>query len=614
MDLAVPVRGLATDQEGRQPGLAACVAMVVAATAAAAVIAVSGDTNEPALVATARAVIVGFPIAIGLSIWRHAANDRFGPLLVAVGGDCLLSTLAESSDAGLYTLGRAAGWVLQGLLVYVILSFPTGRLETPVDRFLAGTTAAVIAVLFLPRLLIAEDFQLPSPYTSCVQDCPGNALFALDREPGIVESVIQPLGTIIAVALLTAVAVRLWRRIRESTRLTAQMLVPVLVVGALQVALVAAGFVVRDADPGSRVTQAVSWAIALSPAALALAFMLGFVRWRLFIGNALEEFAEVLRSSPDADGVQTAFARAFGDHSVEIAFPAREGGVGWVDASGAPVPIPTPGDGRTVTAAGRNGVPVAAVIHDPALEADPRFVNAAVAMAGVVLDNRRLAAETQAAMREVTRSRGRIAATAERERRRIERDLHDSAQQRLVALRIELELTEDLVRSDPERGVERLRQLEGELDQALDELRSLAHGVYPPLLSDRGLPEALQSAARRSAIPVRLATHGVGRYAPEIESAVYFCVLEAIQNAMKHAAGARTLRVQIDGTGTELRFSVRDDGAGAPGGRIDGGAGMTNMNDRLEAVGGELELVSTPGVGTTVRGRLPGGVVPSVSA
>ena len=609
MDLALPVRGLATDQEGRQPGLAACVAMVVAATAAAAVIAVSGDPNEPALVATARAAIAGLPIAVGLTIWRHAANDRFGPLLVAVGGVCLLSTLAESSDAGVYTMGRAAGWILQAFLVYVILAFPTGRLEAPIDRLLALTTAAVVAVLFLPRLLIAADFQVPSPYTSCVQDCPGNALFALGKEPGIVESLIQPLGTILAVAVMTAVAVRLWRRIRESTRLTAQMLVPVLVVGAAQVALVAAGFVVRDADPGSWVTQAVAWAIALSPAALALAFLLGFVRWRLFIGNALEEFAEVLRSSPDDDGVRTAFARAFGDHSVEIAFPG-DGGAGWVDAAGAPVTIPRPGDGRTVTAAGRNGVPVAAVIHDPALDADPRFVNAAVAMAGVVLDNQRLAAESQAAMREVTRSRGRIAATAERERRRIERDLHDSAQQRLVALRIELELTEDLVRSDPERGVERLKQLEGELDQALDELRSLAHGVYPPLLSDRGLPEALQSASRRSAIPVRLATHGVGRYAPEVESAVYFCVLEAIQNAMKHAAGARTLRVQIDGTGTELRFSVRDDGAGAPGGRIDGGAGMTNMNDRLEAVGGELEIVSTPGVGTTVRGRLPVGLQP----
>jgi signal transduction histidine kinase len=582
------------------------VALVFVASLAAALITLSGDAGgKPALIATVRAAIVGIPIAVGLGIWLQAANERFGPLLVAVGGVSLVSTLAESSDAGLYTMGRTAGWLLQALVVYVILSFPTGRLQAPVDRLLAGATALVVLLLFLPRLLIVADFQVPSPYTSCVRDCPGNALFALDAQPGIADSLVQPLGTILVVALMTAVAVRLWRRVRESTRLAARMLVPVLIVGAAEVVLVATGFVVRDADPDAWVTQAVSWAIALSPAVLALVFLLGFIRWRLFIGNALEGFAEVLRSSPDADGLRSAFEMTFGDDSVEIAFPAGDRPGSWVDASGEPVSILDPGDGRTVTTAGRDGLPVAAVIHDSALEADPRFVTAAVAMAGVVLDNQRLAAESEAAMREVRRSRGRIAATAERERRRIERDLHDSAQQRLVALRIELELAEDLVRSDPERGIERLRELEGELDEALEELRSLAHGVYPPLLSDRGLAEAVQPAARRSTIPVQLQVHGVGRYAPEVESAVYFCVLEAIQNAMKHATGARTLRVEIDGTGTDLRFSVRDDGAGAPSGRIVGATGITNMSDRMLAVGGDLEIVSTPGVGTTVRGRLP---------
>jgi signal transduction histidine kinase len=614
MDLAVPVRGLATDQEGRQPGGGTCAALVVVASLAAALITLSGDAGgEPGLVATTRAAIVGIPIAVGLGIWLQAANERLGPLLVAVGGVGLVTTLAESTDAGLYTMGRASGWLLQGLLVYVILSYPTGRLQAPVDRLLAGAIGVILLVLFLPRLLIVADFPVPSPYTSCIRDCPGNALFALDAQPGIVDSLVQPLGTILAVAVLTAVAVRLWRRVRESTPVAARMLVPVLIVGGAQVALVATGFVIRDADPHGSVTQAVSWAIALSPAALALAFLLGFVRWRLFTGNALERFADVMRSSPDADGLRSAFAMTFGDHSVEIAFPAGDGSGTWVDASGATVSVLELGEGRTVTSAGRNGLPVAAVIHDSALEADPRFVSAAVAMAGVVLDNQRLAAESEAAMREVRRSRGRIAATAERERRRIERNLHDGAQQRLVALRIELELAEDLVRRDPGRGIERLRELEAELDKALDELRSLAHGVYPPLLSDRGLAEALQPAARRSTIPVQLMLHGVGRYAPEVESAVYFCVLEAIQNAMKHASGAHTLRVEIDGTGSGLRFSVRDDGVGAPGGRIDGGTGITNMSDRLQAFGGDLEIVSTPGVGTTVRGRVPAGAQ-SVSA
>jgi signal transduction histidine kinase len=225
-------------------------------------------------------------------------------------------------------------------------------------------------------------------------------------------------------------------------------------------------------------------------------------------------------------------------------------------------------------------------------------------MAAVVLENQRLAAEAEVAMRELQRSRARIAAGAEQERRRIERDLHDGAQQRLVALRIELELAEDIVRQDPERGVARLRELERDVEEALEELRALAHGVYPPVLADAGLAEAVRSAARRSAIRVDLVTRDAARYSTAVEGAVYFCVLEALQNVQKHATGARRVVVTLDGgTGEELRFSVRDDGAGAA--VIDEGAGITNMRDRLGAIGGEVGIASRAGVGTIVRGHVP---------
>ena len=214
----------------------------------------------------------------------------------------------------------------------------------------------------------------------------------------------------------------------------------------------------------------------------------------------------------------------------------------------------------------------------------------------------RLAAEAEATMGELQRSRARIAAGAAEERRRIERDLHDGAQQRLVALRIELELAEDIVRQDPERGAARLRELEAEVDEALEELRALAHGVYPPVLADAGLAEALRSVAMRSAMRVDLVSHDGARYSTEVEGAVYFCVLEALQNAQKHATGARRVVVTLDGgPGEELRFSVRDDGAGAA--TIDEGAGITNMRDRLAAIGGGVDIASKPGVGTVVRGN-----------
>ncbi|MBB4660668.1 sensor histidine kinase [Conexibacter arvalis] len=221
-------------------------------------------------------------------------------------------------------------------------------------------------------------------------------------------------------------------------------------------------------------------------------------------------------------------------------------------------------------------------------------------------ENRRLTAAAATATRELRASRARIAASAERERRRIERDLHDGAQQRLVALRIELELAEELIGRDPSLAAERLRELEREVDEALEELRALAHGVYPPLLADRGLVEALRASAAHAALPVELDATGVGRYSPEIESAVYFCALEALQNACKHAAGADRVAIALDGrSGWELRASVTDDGARLPAGRLAPGAGITNMHDRLAAVGGRLEIGPAPGRGCAVRIRVP---------
>ncbi len=219
-------------------------------------------------------------------------------------------------------------------------------------------------------------------------------------------------------------------------------------------------------------------------------------------------------------------------------------------------------------------------------------------------------ADVDAELRELHASRARIAAGAERERRRIERDLHDGAQQRLVALRIELELTGELVRRDPERGATRLHELEHEVDEALEELRALAHGVYPPLLADRGLAEALRAVTDRCAVHAQLVARAVGRYAPEVESAVYFCVLEALQNVLKHARGARLVEVRLDGGSPGvLCLWVSDDGAGVEGGVLRPGVGVTNMRDRLATLGGELQLTSTPGAGTLVCGWLPTGAV-----
>jgi signal transduction histidine kinase len=581
-------------------GLAGCAAVAVSVA-----IALSGAASHPLLVASARALIIGAPVAVGLYVWYRRPEERFGRVLVAAGAAWFVTTLAESDDATIYTIGRAAGWVTEVVLVYLTLSFPAGRLPTRTDRLLVAAMGAVVLVMYMPRLLVARAFEVPSPFTSCVRDCPENAFFVLGREPAFVDDVVRPVGVVLVFLVMTAVVLRLRERRREATPLARRMLGPVVAVTAARAGVLGVAIVVRQFDSSVRSLEVVAWLLALAIPAIALAFLAGILRWRLFAGDALQRLTECVRDVPNAVTLRGAFADAFKDPTLEIVFPANGSDAGWLDSAGRPVTLPEPGTGRGVSEIRNDGRLVAALVHDKGLWARPELVRASVALAGVVLDNQRLAAQAEASMRELRRSRARLASSAVRERRRIERDLHDGAQQRLVALRIELEVAEGLIRSDPACGAARLHELEAALDDALEELRSLAHGVYPPLLADRGLDDGLRAVAERSAIPVELDLHDLGRYPPEIENAVYFCVLEALQNALKHAGGAHRVVVRLDGSVPgELRFAVVDDGAGVAALRQ--GAGITNMKDRLAAVGGEVTVTSTVGVGTQVRGRVPG--------
>jgi signal transduction histidine kinase len=211
---------------------------------------------------------------------------------------------------------------------------------------------------------------------------------------------------------------------------------------------------------------------------------------------------------------------------------------------------------------------------------------------------RQQAAELQA-------SRGRLVAAADAERRRIERNLHDGAQQHLVALSVKVRLLEQFAERDPARARSLMNQLQEDVGSAIEELRSLAHGIYPPLLSSAGLGVAMSAACRRAPLPASLAADGVGRYAPEIEAAVYFCCLEAMQNAAKHAGAGATARVRIWEEAGGLLFEVSDDGAGFVTNGLADGAGLTNMRDRLGAVGGVLRVESDRAHGTRIQGVVP---------
>src|SRR5688500_18685202 len=213
----------------------------------------------------------------------------------------------------------------------------------------------------------------------------------------------------------------------------------------------------------------------------------------------------------------------------------------------------------------------------------------------MTIDNHRLGAEAASLLAEVKDSRARIQASADDERRRIERDLHDGAQQRLAALRINLELAAERIDGTDHGNADLIRQLGEQVDDALDEVRSLARGIYPAPLADRGLVEALRSVALQAALPTTvLATGTKDRYPHEVESAAYFCCLEALQNAAKHARGATAAVIDIGDNGV-LRFDVHDDGAGFDTAAAEPGVGFTSMRDRLGAVAGKLTIVSSPG-------------------
>jgi signal transduction histidine kinase len=569
----------------------------------AAAVALAGDMPHEVSLAERQALIVATPIAVGLYAWRDGTHARFGQLLVLAGAAWFLAALSSSSNDVLYSIGRVAGWIVEAGLICLILAFPSGRLTTRIDRRLAGAAVAVVATLFLPTALITETYPAPSQFSTCAADCPQNAFMLLGSEPAWVDDLVVPLRELLASVILLAVVVRLADRIRHATRLMRRTLVPVLVFAILRTLSIAVGFGLRRAGADDSVLAVSTTVTELCLPAMCIGFLIGLLRWRIHTADCLVALAHGLRSRNEPAQRRDLIAATLTDPTVELAFWRFDEAGGWVDADGKPTPLPPPPSDRRATLIYDDDEPVAAVVHDAALSEQQSFVEAVGAYAFVWDDNRRLAARVESSLTELRASRARILAAADEERRRIERDLHDGGQQRLVALRIRLELAEELMKQDPGRARGMLHLLGGEVEAALDELRSLAAGVYPSLLAARGLPDAIRTAALQSPVPTSVEVDGSDRYSQEVETAAYFCCIEALQNVAKHAPEASSVTISLSRNG-DLRFEVQDDG---PGFAVDGamGDGLVNMRDRLAAVGGELDIHSTPGAGTTVVGTIP---------
>jgi signal transduction histidine kinase len=304
--------------------------------------------------------------------------------------------------------------------------------------------------------------------------------------------------------------------------------------------------------------------------------------------------------------VRDALAKALGDPTLELALwlPER---VSYADGHGRPLALPAPGSDRAVTIVGLIEAPVAALIHDPVLLERPALLKSAGAAAHLALENERLQAELRAQLAELRASRARIVTAGDEERRRLERNLHDGAQQRLLSLGLALQLVRAELGPDANGAATLLGEAEEELGAALAELRELAQGIHPVVLTEHGLGPAVSTLAARAPLPVEIEALPGERLPGPVEAAAYFVVSEAFANVVKHAR-ASSVRVSAacrDGT---LVVEVADDGVGGADARA--GSGLAGLADRVQALDGDVTVESAPGRGTRVRAELPYALLP----
>jgi signal transduction histidine kinase len=552
------------------------------------------DHGEP--LAYLLLVIVGVSWSFagaGLVAWSRRPTNHTGALMVAVG-------LAYAFN-GLRLIGTPLGFALWFLvatlpvavLAHLIAVFPDGRPTTRLQRVFIVVNYATTVPLALLQLLLVEPDRL-----GC-DGCPDSLLGIGGRRP-YGEPVLAVAGLIeVALAvLLLGILVARWRGASGPRR---RSLAPVALVGVLLLVLYAIRqallvVVSRPAPFDLGFDLALVTLLMLWP----LAFLAGLARARLD-RSAVGDLAVQLGEAPRPGGLEQALARALHDPTLQLAYWLPDRG-DFVDAAGRPVELPAAGGDRAVTILRHDGDPVAALLHDAALDEDPGLVRAVAATARMSIDNERLQAEVRAQLEEVRASRARIVAFGDAERRRVERNLHDGAQQRLVNLSLALGIARSQVgTASDEEMVLALEEAAAELRRTLAELRELARGIHPVILSEAGLGPALASLAERSPIPVTVTAAPPGRLPPHVEETAYYVACEALTNAAKHAHAA-TITINAQQHDGRLLVEVGDDGVG---GADPDGSGLRGLADRVAALDGRLHVHSPPGQGTRITAELP---------
>jgi signal transduction histidine kinase len=533
--------------------------------------------------------VIGLSFMVaGITAWQRWPASRLGLLFTIVGYLYLVPyILVNLANPVAWTIGNASQGLYGAALAQLGLAWPTGRLRS---RFECG----VIVANYVQNAAFntaATMFWNPA-FSGCNASCPANVLLIGDGSRpawNTLDTIEGFVGLVITGIVLTLI-VRHWRSARGWSR---RAMIPLLWIGAAvgaEVLLTGSLF-----HFSALVTFALIPLVLLAGPAL---FVISAVRART-AGGALGTAIVDLEPGASPGRLRDALARALGDSTLQLAFGLPDG-TGYLDTSGQAVDADRPDSGRAVVPiAGSEG---AVLVYDEGLELEPHLIKLTAAAASMALEHARLQAEVQAQLEQVRASRARIVEAGDAERRRLERDLHDGAQQRLVTLSLALGMARDRAAgADPELAA-LITSAGIQAREALTELRELARGIHPAVLTETGLAGAVQALVERSPVAVTITEVPDGRFPAAVEATAYFVISEALANVAKHAM-ADGAQVTIRRRPGRLVVEVSDDGAG--GARADGGSGLRGLADRVASVGGVLRVDSPPGGGTWLEADLP---------
>ena len=509
----------------------------------------------------------------------------------------VLYILQSSANSWLFTIGLFWEKVF-GLCTYVlILAFPTGRLDRPAKIVLLVGVVGVLVSSTAIQLLLPQ-LGAGGSISSCRSLCPRNEI-AVTSDPALAADLFE-LFRYAVLALALAVAGLIIHRFLTGTpprRRALAVGTPVALLFLVCEILYQLLGIVGAED--SALYDIVSWVFVAARAGVWYGFLFALIAAELFAARTMKRLVEESLHRPSRHELELMLREPLGDPRLRLHFLDQS-----AKAAAEPWAIEA-GPGRELTVVRRDSTPAVAIDHDAQLSDDPELLSVAGAVALLAAENAQLDAGWRSALQELRASRARIVKAGDAERRKIEQNLHDGVQQRLIRTRIDLELARESAVSNPQLLNTRLQQIGGSIEETLDELREVAHGVYPPVLVDWGLEYALKRIRAHSGASLTIDAAPISRQLPEIESAVYYCCLEAIQNAGKHGGAAVRITVTVRQHASDLSFEITDDGPGFDPSAVNGGAGLQNMRDRIGAVDGRLTITASPGTGATIAGTVP---------